>query len=347
MVCLEMTEILNLSRKAFFICIFLLAAVLLVACDRPDPQPADSADAELQSSEQLAPDVDITIEPESRIVLVTGATGTQGGAVARELLHRGYHVRGLTRDPQSEQSLALEAEGALMVRGDYDDPISMADAMKDADAVFAVTLFWHGGYDAEVQHGKMLIDMAETSGIEHFVLTSVAGADDSTGIPHFESKWEVEQYLHQSDLNWTVIRPVEFMDNWGWSLENFRQGRLVDPRNPESAHQWIAARDIGYFVAEALDGPGQWLGVTKEIAGDQLTLSELQGVLAGAFDRDFEHVQPSWDEFESEMGEEITEMYRWFENEGYAVDIDELRESHPNLQTASEFLFDLAGSSTD
>jgi uncharacterized protein YbjT (DUF2867 family) len=277
-----------------------------------------------------------------RVILVTGSTGTQGGAVARELIARGYTVRGLTRDPGSETARALAELGATMVRGDYDDPASLAAAMEGVHGVFAVTLFWHSDYQTEVEQGRRLIDEAEKSGVGHFVLTSVAGADQDTGIPHFDSKWEVEKYLHTSDLDWTVVRPVEFMDNWGWSLEDFRNGRLIDPRAPESSHQWIAARDIGYLVGEAFDDPRAWVGRTEEIAGDELTIAELRATLSEAFGREFEHIRPGWAEFEAQAGEEIALMYRWFEDEGYDVDVDALKQRYPNLQTAAGFLSDMA-----
>lgn len=318
------------QTNSFRYIVLVVATCLLAACG-PSNNPANSS-------------ADLSVEePDSRLILVTGSTGTQGGAVARELLRRGYAVRGLTRDPQSDDARVLATLGAEMVRGDYDDPATVAAAMEGVDGVFAVTLFWPYGYDAEVAQGQMLVDQAVAAGVGHFVLTSVAGADDATGIPHFQSKWEVEQYLHESPLNWTVIRPVEFMDNWKWSLERFYQGQLVDPRALESSHQWIAAQDIGFFVAEAFDHPADWQGVTEEIAGDMLTMEQLRQTLSTAFGREFEYIQPSWDEFEQQVGEEIRIMYQWFEEEGYSVDINALRERYPNLQSASDYINLMAG----
>lgn len=309
----------------------------LAACDRPPPEAVPERVAE------VAPHTTEGFLGSERVILVTGSTGTQGGAVARELLRRGHVVHGLTRDPESEASKALSALGAKMVEGDYDEPASLAAAMEGVDGVFAVTLFWQYGYEAEVEQGKRLIDEAQKAGVGHFVLTSVAGADQDTGIPHFDSKWEVEQYLHASELDWTIVRPVEFMDNWRGSVDNFREGKLIDPRPPESSHQWIAASDIGFFVAEAFDHPDEWIGLTQEIAGDALTLAELREVLSGAFGREFEHIRPSWEEFEARVGEEVAVMYRWFEQEGYDVDVEALRARYPNLKTAAQFLEELAG----
>lgn len=310
--------------------LLITSVFLLAACGQSDPVAAPSAEP--------ANDAD-----GPKLILVTGATGTQGGAVARELLRRGYKVRGLTRDTQSDSARVLATMGAELVSGNYDDPASVAAAMEGVDGVFAVTLFWPYGYDAEVAQGMMLVDEAVKAGVGHFVLTSVAGADDALGIPHFQSKWEVEQYLHQSPLNWTVVRPVEFMDNWQWSRDRFYEGQLVDPRAAESSHQWIAAEDIGFFVGEAFDDADDWIGVTEEIAGDSLTIEELRQALSVAFGREFVHIQPSWEEFEEQVGEEMRIMYQWFEEEGYAVDITALRERYPNLQTVAEYLSLMAG----
>jgi uncharacterized protein YbjT (DUF2867 family) len=329
------------------ICLFvLLAALVATACDR-SPAPEESV-AKAQSDQSISSEAEnaVTNEPtEPGLILVSGATGTQGGAVARELLNRGYRVRALTRDPASSKAQALASLGAEVVQGDFNDPDSIAQAIQGVDGVFAVTLFWSYGYEVEVEQGKRLIDKAAEAKVDHFVLTSVASADAGTGIPHFESKWEVEQYLHESDLTWTVIRPVEFMDNWNWSVEQFKAGTWVDPRAPESTHQWIAASDIGFFAAEAFDQKDEWAGMTLEIAGDDLTLSEFTALLSAAFGHDVVQQRVGWDVYEAQAGEEITMMIRWFEEEGYSVDIAALRERYPGLTTAEEFVQELAGKS--
>ncbi len=279
-----------------------------------------------------------------RTILVTGATGTQGGAVARELLKRGYPVRALTRNPEQPAATALAAQGAEVVQGNFDDPASLAAAMAGAWGVFAVTDFWEHGREREEQHGRALIDAAEQAGVGHFVYTSVAAADSGSGLAHFESKYEIEQMLDDSDLDFTVVRPVEFMDNWRWSLDALRAGRYVNPRDPGDRHQWIAASDIGFFVGEAFDNPDDWIGRTEEIAGDEMTLEELTGVMSEAFDRPVEYVQVSWEEFEEMLGTEMTDMYRWFADVGYSVNIEALRSEYPDLVTVHEYLDGLAAS---
>ncbi len=273
-----------------------------------------------------------------RLILVTGATGTQGGAVARELLARGYRVRGLTRNPGKPKAVALAALGVQMVQGSFDDPASLEAAMAGTYGVFAVTEWRQNGVDKEIVHGRALVDAAGAAGVRHFVYTSVAGADEQTGVPHFDSKYVVEQYLAQSGLAWSVVRPVSFMDNWEWDREDFLAGRFVDPGEPDQRNQWIAAADIAFFVGEALDNPQEWNGRALDIAGDGMTLAEFAALLSVVLDRPVEYVQVSWADYESAAGEELTIMYRWFASDGYSVDIDALRERYPNLTSAEEFL---------
>ena len=148
--------------------LFLVVAAFTWGCGAPEQESADA--------------------PDETIVLVTGATGTQCGAVARELLDRGYAVRGLTRNPESDRATEMSQLGADMVQGDFDDAASLAVAMQGVHGVFAVTNFWEHGYDKEVEHGKQLIDAALAADVDHFVFTSVASAASNTGIAHFESK---------------------------------------------------------------------------------------------------------------------------------------------------------------
>lgn len=321
-------------KKTCFALFFPLA-LLLAACERPSPEPAGAEAPVAETTEAVAP------AESPPLILVTGATGTQGGAVARELLLRGYEVRALTRDPSSGEAQALASLGASTVQGDFNDAASLAAALEGVDGVFGVTVWWDG-FDAEIEQGKRLIDEASKAGVAHFVLTSVASADENTGIPHFDSKWAIEQYLHQSDLNWSVVRPVEFMNNWYWRLDEFGAGQMADPRKPESGHQWIAASDIGFFVAEAFDHPDEWVGQTVEIAGDGMTVGELASALSDAYGHEVSHIQVSWEDFEARAGEEIALMYRWFEDVGYSADIASLRERYPDLVTVPEFLQEMA-----
>lgn len=273
-----------------------------------------------------------------KTVLVTGATGTQGGAVARELIERGYIVRGLTRNTESARAQAMSNLGAEMIRGDFDDAASLASAMNGVYGVFVVTNFWEHGYDTEVQHGKQLADAALQAKVQHLVFTSVAGADANSGIPHFESKGEVESYLRNSGVNFSIVRPVEFMDNVHYDREDILSGKFSDPRDPGKSHQWIAASDIGFFVGEAFDNPDDWIGRTLEIAGDELTIGDFIDVLSTTFGIEVKQQQLTWNAYQEQNGAEMTGMMRWFNDSGYEADIDALRSEYPDLLTYQEYL---------
>lgn len=304
--------------KNIFVILVLITAVLFSACSdsgKPDQRPHIG-----------------------KTILVTGATGTQGGAVARELLKRGYSVRGLTRNPDSERARAMADMGAEMIKGDFDDAESLAAAMDGAYGVFAVTNFWEHGYVTEIAHGEQLIDAAKAAGVEHFVFTSVSGADTYTGIPHFDSKGEIEVYLRESGINYSIVRPVEFMDNISFYHKQIMSGTYYDPRDAGKSHQWIAASDIGFFVGEAFDNPDEWIGKALDIAGDELTIAEYVDVLSVTLGLAVHHQQVSWDAYEKDAGEEMTTMVRWFNDEGYSVDVEALRLKYPDLLTYEQFM---------
>ena len=168
---------------------------------------------------------------DARKVLVTGATGKQGGAVARALLGRGHEVHAVTRNVESAAAMALAELGAKVTQGDFTKPEAIAAAMKGVDSVFAMSTPFEGGIDAEIEQGIALADAAIEAGVEHFVYTSVAGADRGTGIPHFDSKYAVEQHLAGTKLAWTVIAPVYFMENLLFpnTLQALRNGNYATP----------------------------------------------------------------------------------------------------------------------
>ncbi len=278
------------------------------------------------------------VQTGGKLVLVTGATGRQGGAVARALLEKGYRVRGMTRNPDSERAKKMAALGAEMVRADFDSIESLKEAMKGAYGVFSMTSFWEHGYDAEVQHGKNTVEAARQSGIRHFIYTSVANANLDTGIPHFDSKYEVEKYIHESGLTYTVFRPVSFMENWEYHRESIVAGKLQLPFSVSTPLQEISVRDIGRFAALAFDNPGDWAGESLDIAGDELTPGQLQQLFSQVTGSPVELVQTPWDVHEKNEGEEMTIMDRWFEDVGYSANINLVRSYLPGVLTLEEYL---------
>lgn len=274
----------------------------------------------------------------SKTILVTGITGRQGGAVGRELLRRGYAVRGLTRNPQSDRALALAELGVDLHRGDFDDAASLDAALAGAGGIFAVTDFWEHGYEREIMHGRNLVDAAVRNGTPFFVFSSVASADKSTSIPHFDSKWEIEKYLRDSGLSRAVIRPVSFMENWSLDDESVRTGRLVTAGDPARRHQYISVDDIALFVADAFDAPDAWNGTALDVAADEISLAGIAAILTEITGHAVGVEQVSWREYEALAGAEMAVMSRWFDKVGYSADIAALRERHPDLLTMEDYL---------
>ena len=273
-----------------------------------------------------------------KLILVSGATGRQGGAVARELLSRGYPVRGLTRNPDSERAQQLAGLGIEMVKGDFDDVDSLNGATQGVYGVFSVQNFWEHGKEGEIRQGRNLADAAKRAGASHFVYTSVASADKNTGIPHFDSKYEIEEYIKTIQLPYTVIRPVSFMENWEYSRADIVNGMIYGPLSPGTRTQHITVKDIGRFAAEAFDNPAEWLGVSIDIAGDDHTQQELAGLFSRVTGKEVSYVRMSWDEFEEQQGAEMTIMEKWFEDVGYSVDVADLRSKFPWLTSLEQYL---------
>ncbi len=267
----------------------------------------------------------------NRLILVTGATGHQGGAVLKHLRERGFPVRALTRDPSQEKARKLVGQGTELVRGDLDDPASLIGALDGCYGVYSVQNWHDGGVEAELRQGKNLTDAAKRSRISHLVYSSVAAADQKTGIPHFESKWQIEQHLQNSGVKYTVLRPVFFMENWLGMKDTIEQGTLPLPLEPETPLQMIAVDDIGAFAAMAFEKPGHWQGQTRELAGDELTMTGMTERISRAESRDVDYRQVPWDEWEKRMGHEMAVMWRWFQDHGYHVDTALVRQDYQQL----------------
>ena len=278
------------------------------------------------------------METQEKIILVTGATGHQGGAVARHLIKDGWKVRAISRHPEKPEAQALRNEGIEVEYGDFEDPQSLQKAVEGCYGVFSVQQPHEYGVDAEVKQGIALIDAAKNAGIKHFVYSSVGGAERNTGIPFFESKWKIEQYLYRSGLNWTVFRPVNFMENFLDSRmqDSIYNGIFPMPLNSDMPLQLICVDDIGGFVAMAFKDLDTFTGKALEIAGDELTGREMAQVFSKAIGRQVTYQEIDLDELQS-VGAGFEMMYDWLNRKGYAADIEYLRGLYPELKTFEDW----------
>ncbi|MFJ4691895.1 NmrA/HSCARG family protein [Streptomyces sp. NPDC088766] len=273
-------------------------------------------------------------------ILVLGATGRQGGAVARELLRRGRAVRALVRDVRAPAALALAEAGAHLVHADLDEPASVRAAMHGVSGVFSVQTFrGPGGVAAEERQGKTVADAAAEAGVQHLVYSSVGGAERCDAIPHFRSKLAIEEHIGKLGLPATVLRPTMFYDILLDLAPRLVDGELVlglwlDPRTPV---QVIATDDIGAFAADAFDDRATWLGRQVEITSDELTgvqIAETFGRVAGLPAR---YAQQSFEPLRTARPD-LAAMFDWLENDGYHADLAELRRIRPRLTSLESWL---------
>lgn len=230
-----------------------------------------------------------TIPANERIVLVFGATGQQGGAVAQALRDQGWAVRALVRNPDSAAARALASKGVAVVQGDLSDMASMRSAMTGVHGVFSVQPSSGQGAvynvtDAdEIRYGKAIADLAVASGVQHLVYTSVnAAGPEKTGMGHFDSKAEIEAYLRGLDLVTTIVRPAGFMELLMLPGMGLDKGFFFSFVRTEQRAQVIAVQDIGRIVATIFASPDRFAGRTIEIAGDEITGAGLQDSLSRA-----------------------------------------------------------------
>jgi uncharacterized protein YbjT (DUF2867 family) len=277
-----------------------------------------------------------------RTVLVIGATGRQGGAVIRHMLPKGWKLRALTRKTDDSMVQSLTSQGLEVVKGDLEDPASLERAARGVYGVYSVQDFWAVGAKREVQQGKNMADAAKKAGVEHFVYSSVGGAERNSGIDHWESKWEVENYIRKLALPATMIRPAAFMENYYIDQVEIGilKGKLMDPIRADKPYQTIASEDIGGFVALAFERPKEFIGMELEIAGSELTNLEAAQVFSRVLGKPVRFRKLPMPMVRLVLGKEFYQMFRWFNQAGFKANISELRRKYPEvrLRTLEEWL---------
>lgn len=280
------------------------------------------------------------MEKTGKTIIVTGATGQQGGAVTRHLLKNGWKVRAFVRDANKVTSQKIKESGAEIVQGDMNVTETIDKAMAGVYGVFSVQNFWEHGYEGELIQGKNVIDSAKKAGVKHFVYSSVGSSNIATQLPHFEVKWQLEQYLQKSGLNYTVIKPVFFMDNFnGWFKPTESDGNftLTMAMKPDTKLQMVAVNDIGAIVNIVLNNPVEYSGKTFDIAGDNLTMPEVAEMYSKKLNKKAEFNELPLDILRGNS-KELADMFEWFQKTGYIADITKTRTIYPRLMSFEDWL---------
>jgi len=261
-------------------------------------------------------------------VLVLGATGGQGGAVSAALLARGARIRALVRDPADGSARRLADRGVEVVAGSLGDEASLAAAMDRAAGVFALTTPFEAGVDAEVAQGRAIVAAARRTRVPHLLFSSVAGANQHSGVPHFDSKAVIEIELAAADVPYTILGPTYFFDNALGGAERIRAGILDLPLPTDRSLQQLARADMGTFAAEVLTNPGGYLGRRIELASDAPTPTQMATALSGALGRPVRHEQTPVDAIGNP---DMHAMWTFLNGAGYRVDIPALHAAHPDV----------------
>jgi uncharacterized protein YbjT (DUF2867 family) len=263
-------------------------------------------------------------------VLVVGATGQQGGAVARALLARGHTVRALTRTPDLTAAVRLAGLGAKVVSGDLADGSSIEAAARGADAAFLLSDSFDAGTDFETTAGVNAIIGLRNAGVGHIVYTSAASADRHTGVPHFDSKAAIERYLRENRVPHTVVAPAFFMENRFFGVRRTDDGWILPTPMPAARTlQQIAVADIAGFVRHALEHREDLLGQRFDIAGDDLTGEASAATLERIIGNPVRYAAISPDA--PFLGPDLSAMFRYIDRTGFTADIPALRRDFPDV----------------
>ncbi len=267
-----------------------------------------------------------------KLVLVSGATGQQGGAVVDALLAKGHKVRGMSRNVESEKSLALVDRGVEMIHADFTDGNALVSAIKGVDAFFLMGTPFEEGVEKETELGIQAIQAAREARVEHLVYSSVGSANKNTGIPHFESKFKVEQFIQESGLNATIIAPVFFMENVisPWMLPSIKEGFFSQALPEERNLQMISIKNIGAVVAEVISRGAKEYGKRYDLAEDELTGVEVAKILSKVSGKriGYKGFPPS---VIKDQMEDMAIMYEWFDKVGYSVNFNDLKNKFPEV----------------
>ncbi|KGE18835.1 NmrA/HSCARG family protein [Paenibacillus wynnii] len=260
---------------------------------------------------------------QNKLILVFGATGNQGGAAVEELLAQGWKVRAVSRRLDTPVVQELQNKGAQVVQANLDDRQSLLEAMVGVYGVYMVQPIINDDPEKELQQGKNVLDMAKKAGIFHFIYSSAGGVDRNRGGAHFDIMWQIEQYIREMDLPYTMLRPAFFMENFKRVVQ-VQDAQLLIPEfiNANTAFQMISSKDIAAFAVIAFNQPENFTREAVEIAGDEISLTQVKQLFSQLFDIPTKILETPRGQF---PGRE------WLEQVGYQADIHALREIHPGL----------------
>jgi len=281
------------------------------------------------------------ISTDGKTIAVVGATGRQGGQVARHLLQQGWRVRALTRKPEGKRAAALRALGAEVVRADLEDCASLGAAFRDAYGVFNMQAPVPGRIEVEIRQGRNAAEAARQAGVRHVVYGSAGPGHTRTGIEQWDSKIAVAQAMQDLGLRLTVLRPMAFME------------LMVDPTYyPQSSTwytmpklagadvkiPWLSVQDAGAIAAKAFANPDDYIGKDLRLAADAQSVAECREIYREVNGRYPSRFPMPLFLFEKFVGPDIPNMWRWLRTNPVDLDTSQTYAVHPEAMTVRAWL---------
>lgn len=289
------------------------------------------------------------------IVLVTGATGSQGGAVAAALLSNEHTVRIMVRasSANTDQVKKLKDLGASVVIADIDNRESLEMALSDVHGLFSVQAM-DDGTDSERRHADALIAAASKMGVVHVVHVSVSGIDSYERSPGWgscrwnEKYWTDKRFAEETVKNagfehWTILRPTFLMDNFippkvYGMYPGLDEGKITVVFNEDKKLQFIDVGDTGKFAIAAFNAPEKYHRQSIELAGDELTIGELANVIGKVMQTGIEVEYVTEPEaVKRGMFWALANYQEWTNQVGYSVNIEDLKKYGIPLTTFEQF----------
>ncbi|KAJ9640180.1 uncharacterized protein PV06_10704 [Exophiala oligosperma] len=288
-------------------------------------------------------------------ILITGATGKQGGALLSALLdsppNPPFHLVALTRNTKSAKAQALaQKPNVSVLQGDLNDCNAIFQSCKEP---------FHGVFSVQVpirptieqQQGEALVDAAAAHGVNHFVYTSAdrGGPErsdrDPTAIKHFASKFNIETHLKavcqrpEHQMQWTIIRPVAFMENLTPDFLGRAFTAMWRLNEPNTKLQLVSSIDIGILAADIFKHPGSYTGRSISLATDELTLQQANDIFKRVVGMDMPETYPVIGRLiKFILHEQLGVMFNWFKQEGFGGNPDEFKTKFPEMQDFQTWL---------
>lgn len=248
----------------------------------------------------------------NKTIFVTGGTGNQGGAVARNLTQQGFIVKVLTRNPNSIISENLKKMNIEVIKGDLNNADTYREYLKNVYGIFSVQTF-ENGVKKEINQGITLATLAKEFGVKHFLYSSVFGANLNTGVAHMESKFKIENHIKQIGLPFTIIRPTSLFENFliPQVKKGILLGKLVQAIHRNTVLQYIAAEDIGKAAVKIFQESERYLDKTIQLATEQLSIQEVADKFSEVLNKKIEHKKLPVLITRLFLGKNVYKMFKW------------------------------------